>query len=712
MGYRIILFIYVTLCFILPSQAATYFISPKGDDAHEGTSIANAWRTIERANAATLQPGDRILFEGGQTFPGSITLHTTGSGTLNQPIVVSSYGSGRATIASGTSYGFYAQNIAGIEVKRLAFVGAGRLSNSNSGVVFYLDSPNSHLPHLRLDSLDVSGYRNSGISIGSWQGTSGYYDVRITACQVHANGEAGLSSYSESLAAHQNWYVGNCQAFDNSGRADVTTTNTGNGIVLSGIDGALIENCTAYHNGWLNANEGGGPVGIWGYCCNNLVIQRCEAHHNSSGTAPDGGGFDLDGGCTNSILQYNYSHDNGGPGYELCQYAGAPAMHDLTVRYNISVNDARQDNKGALQVWSTGANGGIQRAAIYNNTVLLSPPADGSSPKVIYICSDGFSDLSLRNNVLQSTGGLLVLSTVCTTGLRLEGNCYWNATQFALDWNGTQYTNLSAWRATTGQEKLQGGRATGLQADPNLLSSDPTFTPMPDSPVLGAGLNLQSEFNISPGPQDFVGNPTPSMPAQGNIGALEVQERAMSPTPLPVVLTAFTAARSNSAVLLSWNTASEQENAYFVVERSLDGHTFTSLDHVPGMGTSSRTHTYHYEDVNLPAYAISTIYYRLRQVDSNGNATYSPVRTILGTQGLNTGLQDLQVYPNPALVTDVVVVSGARSSFVQLLDMNGRLLVTASVEVDGTAGLPIGSLSTGIYLLRCGPQHTRLLLTK
>jgi hypothetical protein len=711
MVYRIIFFIYAISSFILPTQAATYFISPKGSDSQKGTSIATAWRTINRVNAATLQPGDRILFEGGQTFQGSVTLRTTASGTSTQPIIVSSYGAGRAIISSGNSLGFYAQNIAGVELRRLTFVGSGRLSNNSSGVMFYLDSPNSHLSYLRLDSLDVSGYKNSGISIGSWQGTSGYSDVRITACQTHANGEAGLFSYSESLAAHQNWYVGNCQAFDNSGRADVTTTNTGNGIVLSGIDGALIEHCTAYHNGWLNANEGGGPVGIWGYCCNNLVIQRCEAHHNSSGTAPDGGGFDLDGGCTNSIMQYNYSHDNGGPGYELCQYEGAPPMHDLIVRYNVSVNDARQDSKGALQVWSTGSNGGIQRAAFYNNTVLLSPPADGSNPKVIYICTGGFSDLSLRNNVLQSTGGLDVLNTVCTTGLRMEGNCYWNNSQLVLNWNGTYYTTLSAWRAATGQEKLRGGRTTGLQADPSLLNSNSTLTPLPDSPIVGAALNLQSEFNISPGPQDYIGNPTPAMPTQGNIGALESQYSVIAPTPLPVVLTDFTVTRSNSTILVRWNTASEQENDYFVVERSLNGHTFTSLDRVAGAGTSLQTHAYQYEDANLPA-TTNTAYYRLRQVDISGKVTYSPVRALSGAQSLNAGMQELHVYPNPALATDVVMISGAQGPFIQLLDMNGKIHASASVQADGTAGLPISSLSGGIYLVRCGSQHTKLLLTK
>ena len=532
---------------------ATYYISSQGNDKLAGTSAATAWRTIKRVNATTFQPGDRVLFEGGQLFFGSIILQ--GAGTAAQPIVVSSYGRGPATISSGLASGFYSHNAAGIEVRRLKLVGAGRLTTITSGVSFYLDAPDSHLNYLRLDSLDVSGYQKSGICISSWNGTSGYSDVRITACQVHANGEAGLSSYSESLAAHHQWYVGNCQAFDNSGRADVNTTNTGSGIVLSGIDGALIERCQAYHNGWLNANPSGGPVGIWGYCCNNLIIQKCEAHHNSSGTGHDGGGFDLDGGCTNSVLQYNYSHDNGGPGYLLAQYNGAPPMHDVTIRYNVSKDDARRDSQGALHLWSSGDNGGIQRATMHNNTVLLSPPADGSSPKAVLITSAGFSDLAIRNNILQTMGGLQVLSTVSTTSLRLQGNCYWNPSQLALDWNGTAYTDLATWRAATGQEQLATGRTTGLSADPKLPGADPTLAPMAISPVCGAALNLQAEFNVNPGPQDFSGNPTPAASTSGNIGALESVRSAT--VPLPVVLTECTALRAGTTARLSWRTASE-----------------------------------------------------------------------------------------------------------------------------------------------------------
>jgi hypothetical protein len=706
MRYIIIFFQFIAFGYSLPAAALTYYISPWGSDTQAGTTTGTAWRTIDRVNAATFQPGDRVLFEGGQTFAGSIDLGSN-AGTPEHPLVVSSYGRQPAIIASGTSFGLFAYNTAGIEVRRLTFRGDGMRTNTENGVSFFMDAPDTHLQYLRLDSLEVSGYHYSGIVAGSWNGTSGYSDVRITNCQTHANGETGLASYAEALAAHHNWYVGNCQAYDHSGLSDVTYTNTGNGIVMSGIDGVLVEYCEAYHNGWLNANQAGGPVGIWGYCCNNLVIQHCESHHNSSGTAHDGGGFDLDGGCTNSTLQYNYSHDNGGPGYLLAQYGDAPPMHDLTVRYNVSENDARQYSQGAINVWSSGSNGGIQRVLIHNNTVLITPPTDGSQPKALLIMSAGFSDLLIRNNVLVTTGGLPVISTASTTSLRLEGNCYWNATRMGLDWAGTTYTDLASWRAATGQEQLTSGRATGVSADPQLPSADPTLAPMPNSPIQGAGLNLRAEFNISPGPRDFVGNPTPTMTSPSNIGAIE---RGVAP--LPVVLTEFTAVRAGTSGLLSWRTASEQNNAYFIIESSIDGLAFKRLGLVAGHGTSTLAHTYQYSDTTLARTTTGTVYYRLQQVDTNGKVTYSPLRmlTTVATLGTKPGVAapTLQLYPNPAQPHELVVVEGSAGARVQVLNMRGQLVGSTVVAASGRASVPIAGLAPGFYVVQCGQQRAKL----
>jgi hypothetical protein len=649
-----------------------------------------------------------VLFQAGHTFAGGIWLQAASQGTPAQPIVISSYGTGMATIASGGSYGFFGENNAGIELRRLKFEGAGRLANNNSGVIFYIDAPSTHLQHLRLDSLEVSGYQKTGILVGSWNGTSGYANVRITACRSFANGEAGLASYSQDLQAHHNWYVGNCNAYDNAGRADVTTTHTGNGIVLSGIDGALIERCEAYNNGWLNANPSGGPVGIWGWCCNNLVIQNCESHHNRSGTAHDGGGFDIDGGCTHSVLQYNYSHDNEGPGFLLAQYPGAPPMHDLIVRYNVSENDARHHNQGALHVWSSGANGGIQRAVFHNNTVVLTPPADGSRPKAVFVTSNGITEISFRNNVLQTSGGLAVLSTYTDQGLRLEGNCYWSGTSpLQLDWNGTVYAELPAWQTATGQERLVDGRLTGLRADP-LLGPLPQSVPLPESAVRGAGLDLPTEFNLNPGPYDFNGLSTPAQSARGNIGASEARIAA---APLPVVLTHFTATHQGTGALLRWGTATEQSNAHFVVEYSLNGRTFSGLGQIPGRGNSANPQAYEFVDRQAGSYPVSVVYYRLRQVDVNGTTTFSPVCALSGLLA-PTHLAGMWVFPNPAAASGpTVVVNGAQSSPVQLLDVRGQVVTSAPVEMSGSAVLTVVGMAAGMYLIRCGGQTTRLIIT-
>lgn len=536
---KIILLLFL-ICSFINTKAATYYLNAGGNDANSGTSPGQAWRSTARISQTHFQPGDQVLLAGGQVFRGSIWLRSNSQGTAAQPITFRSYGGGQAVVQSDSTFGFYAHNTAGIALRNLAFVGSGRLSNRNSGIIFYLDSANAHLDYLRIDSVDVSGYRASGLNIGSWNGLSGYANVRVTNSNFHANGEAGFSSYAYFPApqgyAHHNWYVGNCRAFDNAGRAEVTNTHTGNGIVLSGIDQALIEQCTAYHNGWLNANPSGGPVGIWGWCCNALTIQNCESHHNMSGTSKDGGGFDLDGGCTNSVLQYNYSHDNEGPGYLLAQFGGAPAMHDLTVRYNISENDARRNNYGAITLYSSGSNGGIAHATIYNNTVVLSRPDDNSTPQALSIMSGGISDIALHNNVLQTATGLQIITSFTNTGVRLAGNCYWTPyAAISLNWNGTTYTNLAAWRAATTQETLlPNGQTTGVCANPRfaspaagsgsgspLSSSVPAYNLTATSALLGAGLNLQATFGIAPGSHDFFGNATPANGVNGNVGASE-----------------------------------------------------------------------------------------------------------------------------------------------------------------------------------------------
>jgi hypothetical protein len=70
--------------------------------------------------------------------------------------------------------------------------------------------------------------------------------------------------------------------------------------------------------------EGGGPCGIWTAASRRVVIQQCDSFDNRTGRAADGDGFDLDGGCVECVLQYDYSHGNDGAGILVYTYGGAP----------------------------------------------------------------------------------------------------------------------------------------------------------------------------------------------------------------------------------------------------------------------------------------------------------------------------------------------------------------------------------------------------
>jgi hypothetical protein len=244
------------------------------------------------------------------------------------------------------------------------------------------------------------------------------------------------------------------------------------------------------------------------------VIQFCVAHHNKS-PGWDGGGFDFDGGVTNSILQYNYSHDNVGPGYFLCQYPTAPVWKDNIVRYNISVNDATKNNVGCgIEVIANDRR--ISDAEVYGNTVYN---ARGGA---VGFHSMPVPGVRFRNNIFIAGGGMLRGDA---SHARFEGNCYWTLGEGEF-WPET-YSTFEEWVAATGQEKV-GDAIVGLFADPLVAGagSAPEIKPedlaklaayrlQAGSPCAGAGVPVEGN-----GGRDFWGNAIPEG-EKPSIGAWE-----------------------------------------------------------------------------------------------------------------------------------------------------------------------------------------------
>ncbi|WBA43574.1 T9SS type A sorting domain-containing protein [Hymenobacter canadensis] len=179
--------------------------------------------------------------------------------------------------------------------------------------------------------------------------------------------------------------------------------------------------------------------------------------------------------------------------------------------------------------------------------------------------------------------------------------------------------------------------------------------------------------------------------------ALASTDPDVTNNPLPVELIRFTAQRQTNAVRLDWATASEQNNARFEVQRSADGAQFRTLATVAGQGTTAQRHTYSALDRQpLPG----TAYYRLRQVDTNGQASFSPVVAVAAGK-------ELSLYPNPAH-TELQVVAPAPEATYRVLSTIGAVMLEGKTST-GTATLNVAALPAGLYHLEVTTAAGRVM---
>ena len=164
---------------------------------------------------------------------------------------------------------------------------------------------------------------------------------------------------------------------------------------------------------------------------------------------------------------------------------------------------------------------------------------------------------------------------------------------------------------------------------------------------------------------------------------------------VPVSLKYFSGVHNSDGNKLSWSTATEVNSAYFVIQLSTDGKTFSALDKVAASGNKSGSN-YAYLDA---ANASSKVYYRLQMVDKQGNIAYSNVVAIT----LNSGIS-FTVYPNPVRNIMSLRVNNDKSETVtvQVIDLLGKVLTQQQTQLNAgtnTLSLNVSSLASGSYVV-------------
>ena len=501
-----------------------YFVdSSAGNDSSAGKTPATAWKSLDKANAVTLKPGDHLCLRAGSSWTGKLA--PQGSGSSAAPVVIDKYGAGdRPRISAGANDkdAVSLVNFAYVELNNLEVTNKKSALGDYRGVsVVGRDA--GTLNHLQIRGCfvhDVTGEVNwiggdvadnaTGVTFQTgWDAskrTGGIVvEVASTAAQpvktifndvLIENNVIQNTSFGgivfKQLDGTVHWGVRDAatdaqfsphtNVIVRNNFIDQADTQYGcNGVYMTGVQTGLIEGNVVAH---------AGTSAIEVYYTDAVTIQKNETFGTvKKAGGADSNGIDTDKGTTKSIIQYNYIHDNG-DGILLCQFS----FGDSVIRYNILQNNSRYQ----LYLHSDSK----AKAAIYNNTFY----GDKYAAALAYGYGDSLAAAYvLTNNIFVSTKASPTLTT--GGGIVYQKNLYFGA-------------NVSA----------PAGDSGAIKADPKLMApgqgtngsaAGPAFASLggyklqAGSPALNAGSVMADN-----GGKDFFGTALPA--SAPDMGAAEM----------------------------------------------------------------------------------------------------------------------------------------------------------------------------------------------
>ena len=160
----------------------------------------------------------------------------------------------------------------------------------------------------------------------------------------------------------------------------------------------------------------------------------------------------------------------------------------------------------------------------------------------------------------------------------------------------------------------------------------------------------------------------------------------------PFHCNSFAATNTNKNVLLNWKVENDWNNNYYSVERSADGISFSEIGQVKSKDNSNENQAYNFED---NSFLQGQQYYRLKQVDKDGNISYSSIAKVdLG----NTKM--LRLYPNPA--KDILTIEGMSpltKTTLSIIDVSGKLIQQLNITGKSYT-YNLQQLTAGSYYLK------------
>jgi hypothetical protein len=511
------------LIFSFSIPATDYYVcSDLGDDLAPGTSSAAPWRTVGRVNQMVFRGGDRIFFSGGQVFDdaGLRLTARTAAGDDGTRIVIGSYG-GRPAVLRPPLHdnGIQLTDVAGITIQNLIIEGPGReISDTprrglvRSGIMIH----STRTEGATLSGLTIAGVRISGFYTGilllmSDASTVGYRDILIAGCSIFANVHSGIDLYASFKSEHpraapngesdfskpiSEVLITGCDLSAHYGTELQTFPMTsGCGIMLSAVDGAVIERCTIHDNGGKGAKEKVDSCGIMLYNAENVAIRRCLVYGQNRWGGPfnRADGISLNSGTSRTTVAQCAVYGCQSSAFSVQQWYGVGSSHSNAILYNVSAGNGGGDHPSLAHLYP-----GTSSTRVIGN---IDVSSQGNSA----ICDQSFQSANaLCNNILVIAGAgasperrFISALTRQLGFLIAQGNVYWSADKASpggWQWGGRVYRTLEELRrcpvsAFLGNPpETQGKVATGMQVDPGLA-----LQPIEGAPTTIAGM-LESSW--------------------------------------------------------------------------------------------------------------------------------------------------------------------------------------------------------------------------
>jgi len=548
------------------------------------------------------------------------------------------------------------------------------------------------------DTLTTVTFQNSVFSnnsSGTASGGAGYFSNYVTASftDVIFSENSGASGGALFSVGASNKNVLNLLRV--TFNKNTAATSAGGALWISNYNDAVLNYVNFTEN---TSGTNGGAMYVTGNAADFTSVQVTNSKfmkNTATGTG-SGGGVYLNANV-NSTFQDNRFIENESSGAGGGIYAGSTANY--IIQSNYFINNKTASAGGGIFLFGSTTINEISNSLFYGNQATSISLGGGG----IYVSNGAkptITNCTLYANSSVFGGGGIGLYSSNTTNATIA-NCilYGNTSNDATAPDIHKGTNAVLTLTSSLTQVYSTGTGLLIGSNPLFASTNPAtgnFLMLNlGSPAIDAGSDAYIAAGVT---TDLAGKIRKYNGTTVDMGAFENQ----GVNPLPVVLSYFTAKAGLNRVELKWQTLSEQNNDYFLIERSVDSKSFTTIIKIAGQGTTANSTNYTAVD-NAPL--AGTNYYKLKQVDKDGKVTDYDIKAVEFKLSNNL----VKIYPNPVVSGTATLQFGSGNyNLAEVINTYGIVVKTIAIQLGATSqSISLNELPQAVYQIRLTGVNVR-----